>query len=288
MNTIIETMISAYKTETIYDKKNAMKEVLQEIILCGLSRAGFFQRAAFYGGTALRMFYGLDRFSEDLDFSLEEPDDTFDIKKYFPELEKEIAAYGLHADIREKKKSGDSNIKSAFVKGNTVEHLLMFYPDESSDFGINKNELTKIKLEVDTNPPKYAAFERRYRLRPMPYEVNLYDEPSLFAGKIHAVIGRSWSNRIKGRDLYDYVFYIAGNVPVNRMHLKDRLVQSGHLEENDPFELEDLKAMLCSKFDSIDYSQAKEDVIPFLRNPGETDLWSAEFFKQITDSLTER
>jgi len=288
MNSIIETMISAYKTETIYDKKNAMKEVLQEIILCGLSRAGFFQRTAFYGGTALRMFYGLDRFSEDLDFSLDKPDDTFDIKKYFPELEREIAAYGLHADIQEKEKSIDSNIKSAFVKGNTVEHLLMFYPGESSDFGISKNELTKIKLEVDVDPPKYATFERRFRLRPMPYEVNLYDEPSLFAGKIHAVLGRSWSSRIKGRDLYDYVFYIAGNVPVNRMHLKDRLVQSRHLEENDPFELEDLKAMLCSKFDSIDYSQAKEDVIPFLRSPGETDLWSAEFFKQITNSLTER
>ncbi len=77
-------MLKTYDINNIYDRKNAMKEIMQEIVLCGLSRAGFFKKAAFYGGTALRIFYGLDRFSEDLDFSLETADPAFDLSAYFP------------------------------------------------------------------------------------------------------------------------------------------------------------------------------------------------------------
>lgn len=129
MDTIIEQMLKAYKTETLYDKKNAMKEAMQEIVLCGLSRGGFFKEAAFYGGTALRIFHGLDRFSEDLDFSLISSNENFDLKEYFPVLEKEVKAYGLNVTISEKKKTKDSQILSAFLKGNTKEHMLVFYSD---------------------------------------------------------------------------------------------------------------------------------------------------------------
>ena len=130
MNTAIEQMLKNYQIENIYDQKNAMKEIMQEIVLCGLSRAGFFQKAAFYGGTALRIFYGLDRFSEDLDFSLVTADPDFDLTVYFPVLEKEVRAFGLHVTIQEKEKTKESNIRSAFLKGNTKEHLLLFYADE--------------------------------------------------------------------------------------------------------------------------------------------------------------
>ena len=130
MNEIINQMLSTYNVANVYDQKNAMKEIVQEIVLCGLSRAGFFKQAAFYGGTTLRIFYGLDRFSEDFDFSLEVADKTFDITSYFPVLEKEVRAFGLNMEIKEKKKTKKSNIKSAFVKGNTKEHLLMFYGDD--------------------------------------------------------------------------------------------------------------------------------------------------------------
>lgn len=285
MNTMIEQMLKAYDLRTVYDQKNAMKEVMQEIVLCGLCRAGFFQQAAFYGGTALRIFYGLNRFSEDLDFSLMEMQADFDIKAFFPVLEKEVRAYGLNVTIDEKEKVNDSNIQSAFLKGNTKEHLLMFYAENQAFANVPKNEIIKIKFEVDINPPKYAAFERKYRLQPIPYEVNLYDEPSLFAGKIHAVIGRTWKNRVKGRDLYDYVFYLTRGTAVNLRHLRERLIQSGHITDEDVLILDDLKQMLCEHFASIDYEQAKEDVEPFIRDSAALNIWSADFFKQITMGL---
>ena len=288
MNTLVEQMIQTYKAQTVYDQKNAMKEVMQEIVLCELSRAGFFRKVAFYGGTALRIFYGLDRFSEDLNFSLMCTDDDFEIRSYFPALEKAVRAYGLNVMIGDKEKASDSNIQSAFMKANTKEHLLMFYSADKEFSGVSNSELTKIKFEVDVNPPEYATFERKYRLQPVPYEVNLYDESSLFAGKLHAVIARAWKNRVKGRDLYDYVFYLSKGISFNRKHLKARLLQSEHITETQKFGLSDIKNMLNDKFDSIDYKQAKEDVAPFVRDTRVLDVWSADFFKQITDGLTER
>ena len=232
MNTAIEQMLKNYQIENIYDQKNAMKEIMQEIVLCGLSRAGFFQKAAFYGGTALRIFYGLDRFSEDLDFFLVTADPDFDLTVYFPVLEKEVRAFGLHVTIQEKEKTKESNIRSAFLKGNTKEHLLLFYADENLAGSVARSEVVKIKFEVDINPPEYAGFEHKYRLLPTPYEVNLYDVPSLFAGKIHAVLCRAWKSRIKGRDLYDYVFYLSRGSAVNQKHLRARLLQSGFISED--------------------------------------------------------
>lgn len=232
MNTVIEEMLKSYQVDNIYDRKNAMKEIMQEIVLCGLSRAGFFKEAAFYGGTALRIFYGLDRFSEDLDFSLEQINLDFDLCSYFPVLEKEVKTFGLNVEIQEKEKTKDSNIRSAFLKGNTKEHLLLFYADERLVGTVDKNEVVKIKFEVDTNPPAFATYEHKYRLLPVPYEIRLYDMPSLFAGKIHAVICRGWQSR----------------------------------------------------FDSIDFLQARKDVEPF-RNTSVLDIWSSDFFKQITEGL---
>ena len=284
MNTIIQEMLKQHDISTIYDKKNALKEVIQEIILCGLSRAGFFKEVAFYGGTALRIFYGLDRFSEDLDFSLLEENQNFDLAKYFPILEKEVKSFGLNVEITEKEKSIDSDIKSAFLKGNTREHMLLFYPN-SPLLGISSNELIKIKFEVDINPPKYASFEPQFKLLPAPYEVNLYDAPSLFAGKLHAVICRSWKNRIKGRDLYDYVFYLGKGTSFNLPHLRERLIQTGTIDSTSELTLKDVKNLLIEKFDAIDFEQAKKDVLPFIKDTRSIDIWSSTFFKAITQNL---
>ena len=286
MNTVIEEMLKSYQVDNIYDRKNAMKEIMQEIVLCGLSRAGFFKEAAFYGGTALRIFYGLDRFSEDLDFSLEQINLDFDLCSYFPVLEKEVKAFGLNVEIQEKEKTKDSNIRSAFLKGNTKEHLLLFYADERDVGTVAKNEVVKIKFEVDTNPPAFATYEHKYRLLPVPYEIRLYDMPSLFAGKIHAVICRGWQSRIKGRDLYDYIFYLSKAVTVNQKHLRARLIDSGYISENQECTLEEIKTMLKNRFDSIDFLQARKDVEPFIRDTSVLDIWSSEFFKQITEGLT--
>lgn len=287
MNHLIEEMLKNYEVQTSYDKKNAMKEIMQEIVLCGLSRAGFFRKAAFYGGTALRIFYGLDRFSEDLDFSLMEEDLEFDLKTYFPILENEIRAYGMNVTITEKEKRKRSDIRSAFLKGNTKEHLLLFYADETLAKSVPNSEVIKIKFEVDVNPPAYVGFEHKYRLLPMPYEVNLYDAPSLFAGKIHAVICRAWKTRVKGRDLYDYVFYLSRSIPVNLQHLRERLLQSGYITEKNECTLEDVKRMLRDRFENIDFQQAREDVMPFIRDSSILKLWSADFFTQITNTLTD-
>lgn len=285
MNQIINQMLNKYSGQTVYDKKNSIKEVVQEIMLCGLSRAGFFKAATFYGGTALRIFYGLDRFSEDLDFSLKESNPLFDFAEYIPMLEKEIQSYGLNFSIEVKEKSIESNIKSAFLKGNTKEHILMFYADEKLTPSIGSNDLIKIKFEVNIDPPNYATFETKYKLLPIPYEIVLYDMPSLFAGKIHAVICRGWKNRVKGRDLYDYVFYISRGTKLNLKHLAARLVQSGYISTIDEITIEDVRTMLCKRFENIDYSQAKQDVLPFIKNPDTLNIWNKDFFCEITKGL---
>ena len=257
MQQVLEQMLRSYEPQTSIDKKNAIKEIIQEIVLCGLSRAGFFKHAAFYGGTALRIFYGLDRFSEDLDFSLMAPE-GFDLGEYLPALEKEIRSYGLNFKAEERVKTAESAIQSALIK---------------------------IKFEIDTNPPPFATFEHKYRLLPSPYEICLYDAPSLFAGKVHAVLCRAWKNRIKGRDLYDYVFYLSMNTPVNLKHLEARLRQSGFMETEAPLDIDRLKDMLRARFATIDYDQAKQDVLPFIKDPNKLAVWSQDFFDQITENL---
>ena len=285
MNSVIEEMLKEYNAETLEEKKLAIKEIIQEIVLCGLSRAGFFDKAAFYGGTALRIFYGLDRFSEDLDFSLKKKDGDFDLSSYFGTLEKEVRAFGLNLKIEEKQKSVDSNVRSAFLKGNTKEHLLLFYKDDDFSSGLNKDEVLKVKFEVDVNPPLGAGYDYRYSLKPSPYEATLYDLPSLFAGKIHAIICRAWKNRVKGRDLYDYVFYLQKGAKLNLLNLKEKLIQSGVIKEEDDLSLDKVKEMLNDRFEKIDYENAKDDVINFIKDKSSLNLWSERFFKEITKEL---
>ena len=284
MQTIVSQMLERCRADSLGEERNALKEVVQEVALCGLSRAGFFKSTAFYGGTALRIFYGLDRFSEDLDFSLTAPDPAFDLKVYFPILESEVHATGLNFTVEEKVKSAESNIRSAFLKGNTKEHILNFFQGQDSS-ALHPREIIRIKFEVDIDPPAFATFETKYRLLPSPYEVRLYDLPSLFAGKIHAVLCRAWKNRVKGRDLYDYVFYLAKGAPVNLAHLKARLVDSGFIGEDFQLDRESLIGLLNERFAEIDYEQAKQDVLPFIKDKSKLNLWSAAFFSDITKNL---
>lgn len=285
MHDVIESMLAPYRADTLVDRKNAAKEVIQEIVLCGLSRAGFFDRAAFYGGTALRIFHGLNRFSEDLDFSLMEPDPAFDLADYFAVLEREVRSFGLNVEIAKKEKGHASDIHSAFLKGNTREHLLLFYPAEDARSGVPADEKLRIKFEVDVNPPAHASFCRTYRLLPAPYEVNLYDAPSLFAGKIHAVLCRGWKTRVKGRDLFDYLFYLARDVPVNLAHLNARLAQTGFLTEGEALDVDGLKRVLRERFGQIDFGNARRDVEPFIADRRSLDMWSAPFFCHVTEGL---
>ena len=279
-------MLKNYQAETLDEKKNAIKEIIQEVVLCGLARAKFFEKAAFYGGTALRIFYGLDRFSEDLDFSLKKPDKDFNLSSYFPVLEKEVRAFGLNLKVEEKQKSADS--KSAFLKGNTKEHLLLFYTNVDFSIGVNRDEVLRIKFEVDINPPSGAGYEHRYSLKPAPYEATLYDLPSLFAGKVHAILCRGWKNRIKGRDLYDYVFYLQRGATLNLENLKQKLIQSNAWKVEDELTLDEVKKMLCERFDWIDFEKAKDDVKDFIKDKTALDVWSVDFFKAITKQISQK
>ena len=281
----IERMLQPYQAQNAEQQKHALREILQEVVLCGLSRAGFFNHAAFYGGTALRIFYGLDRFSEDLDFSLIAPDPGFSLGKYLPTLEAEASSFGLSLKAETKEKTQDSAIQSAFVKAETKEHILTFFEDDAQAKEIPESELTRIKLEIDTDPADGATFERQYRLLPMPYEVRLYDEGSLFAGKIHAVLCRTWKNRVKGRDLYDYIFYLSRGTRFNLDHLNRKLIQTGFLNRDERLSEAQVRTALCGHFARIDFEQAKRDVLPFIQHREHLDIWSAEFFSQITRAL---
>ncbi len=276
-------MLKKYSCKTADDYKNALKEILQEIALLGLFRANLFDMAAFYGGSALRIFYGLDRFSEDLDFSLLNRSDEFDVSPYCDFIRDEMAAFGFEAEVTKKVKAGQSNIESAFIKAGTLIHLLQIESISPPVSGIAGNELLKIKLEIDTNPPAGAEYGVKYLLTPVPCHVRLFSSSSLFAGKLHALLCRNWkSGRMKGRDLYDYVWYLSRTTPLNIIHLAERMKQTGQLKKDEKLTSAGLKEMLGDKFSSIDYTQAKQDVMPFIKDPRVLDLWSAGFFSSIT------
>lgn len=282
INNVLNEMIKKYNINSIQDETNAIKEIVQEIVLCALSRSGFFNEAAFYGGTALRIFYGLDRFSEDLDFSLLKPDKDFMLDKYFDSIENEMKAYGIDCYISKKEKVENSNIETAFVKGESKTYILNFFGEDAILDNSKLLKDIKVKFEVDVNPAKYANTEVKYKLLPSPHEVRVYDKPSLFAGKIHAILCRNWKSRTKGRDLYDYIFYLSMDTKVNIDNLREKLINSNVLSRTDEFDINILKDMLYKKFDDIDFGNAKDDVRAFIKDTKSLDVWNKEFFKQIT------
>jgi predicted nucleotidyltransferase component of viral defense system len=278
-------MLHKYKIESLKDAKNALKEITQEVILCGLSRARFFKKAAFHGGTALRIFYALRRFSEDLDFSLVLADLNFNLSHYLPFVENELCAIGLNFKAEPKTNPFNPAIASAFLTGNLKENLSLFYPNTRSLKAVHPEEVIKIKIDVDLNTPGFATFENKNKFFPSFYQIKLHDMPTLFAGKLHAVLCRAWKNRIKGRDLYDYIFYISQNSAVNMPYLKAKLVNSGFIDSNFDLVRTSLINLLNEHFTSVDIDLAKQDVLPFVTNSNELKHWNLQFFLDITKNI---
>ena len=234
MNTVIETMLSKYNPKNNQERENAIKEILQEIALAGLSRGGFFEKAAFYGGTCLRIFHGLNRFSEDLDFALLEKDPSFKLDAYFSSLKKEFQSYGIEMNFEQKSKEDEKEIQSAFIKGNTLMLMMSFFPKSYEAKKVVSNQKLKIKFEIDIDNPSGGITEHRFKMLPAPYEVQIFDETTLFAGKIHAMLCRSYKNHVKGRDFYDYLFYIGKGSKFNIKYLENKLKNSKvYISEND-------------------------------------------------------
>lgn len=287
MNSALEAMLSKYDVKNSRDRENAIKEIIQEIALSGLSQAGFFDNVAFYGGTCLRIFYGLNRFSEDLDFALVKKNPDFELNKYFPALEKTFNSFGL--DIRVESKEKETEIKSAFLKGNTLLLMFSFFPNTNDASDFISNQKIKIRFEVDTDNPVGGTTEVKYKMLPSPYEVKVFDESTLFAGKIHAIICRTYKNHVKGRDYYDYLFYVGKGSKINLQYLENKLKNTGGIiDEKDALTLEMVKKLLAEKFSSADYESAKEDVIRFIKDDESLKIWKKELFLSTLDQLESK
>ena len=286
MNKALEDMLRPYAPSTPLDWVQAIREVVQEVVLLGFWRNGFFEQAAFYGGTALRIFHGLNRFSEDLDFSLRSENDEARLESVLASLEIELAAWGFSFQAEAKSSGRHTGIESAFLKGNTRINLLNVGVPEELSRHFLPNQKIMIKLELDTAPPPFAGTEVRTHLLPTPFQVRLYDLPSLFAGKLHALLFRDWKSRVKGRDFYDFVWFIGRKVPVNLPHLEARIRQTGNPAIGN-LDLAGLQSLLSERFGKVDLAAAADEVRPYLADARELALWSETFFRELVPRLTE-
>ncbi len=278
----IQSLIKKYRNSSL-KKRDILREILQQSALFGLARQNFFEHAAFYGGTALRILYNLDRFSEDLDFSLLKPESQFDFHPFLEGLQKEMRSLGFHVDVTSKKK--EPPVLSAFVKSNTLKLLLTIEEEQMSKKGVHPDEKIAIKLEIDTNPPSGFEVETKLVLNPTPFYVLTYRPSDLFAGKMHAILCRSWKTRVKGRDWYDLIWFVANETPVHLAHLTSRMQQSGHLPPAKSLTHKNLIDFLKKKIQTVDWNQARDDVKTFLYDPKVLDIWSEQFFLDLIQHI---
>ena len=274
-------MLARYENRRLEDYVRALREIIQEIALLGLWRAKFFEKAAFYGGTALRLLYGLDRFSEDLDFSLLRPSGSFDLSRYGQALEAEMESLGFRVAFARKDGKASTAVQSAFLKADTLTQLLVVEAGERIVRQLPKGQAIKVKLEIDTDPPPGFATEVQYVLHPIPFSVRSYVLPDLFAGKMHAVLCRRWKNRVRGRDWYDFVWFVSNHPQLHLSHLEKRMVQTGDWDEGKTMTPGDFYASVDRAVDSVDLTAARREVGPFVNNPDALTVWSKEFFHAI-------
>lgn len=280
---MIKEWLDSYKPANEQDAKDALREIMQEIALAGLYRAGFFEKAAFYGGTALRIFYGLDRFSEDLDFSLLDVDTEFNLGKYQEAIVNEFESLGMKVSIREKKKTVKSNIDSAFLKSETLWKELVL-EDIIPQQGINRIANVKIKIEVDAEPPLGFETEEKLLLRPFSFYVKCFTLSDLFAGKMHALLFRKWGQNVKGRDWYDMEWYIKKGVALNLRHFALRAKDSGDWD-SDVITENEFRRLFAKKIDAVNMRYVKDDIKRFITDQGILEIWSPKYFHDLAAHL---
>lgn len=285
MQEAIQRMLARYSVRSNDEGIRALREIIQECALLGLWRGKFFEHAAFYGGTALRILHGMDRFSEDLDFTLLRSDASFGLSRYTDPLQKELRGLGfeVHIDLREKVVT--SPVQSAFVKANTRSHLIRIGIPQGMAIQIPANQTVRIKLEIDTDPPQGFSTESRFLLSPIPFAVRVCVLPDLFAGKMHALLFRRWKNRVKGRDWHDLVWFVTHHPDLHLAHLEERMRQTGDWDGKDKLSPAIFLSLFREAVDRLDVNQAQREVRPFLRRPELVDAWSAEFFLQLAGRI---
>ena len=280
---MIKDWLAEYNPRNKDEAQSALREIMQEVALAGLYRGGFFEKAAFYGGTALRIFHGLDRFSEDLDFSLLQPDPDFSLDKYLDAIQIEFQALGMQVSIKEKKKAKDTHVDSAFLKSETIWRELVL-EGIIPQSGLGQQASIKIKIEVDTVPPVGFETEEKLLLRPFSYYVKCFTLPNLFAGKMHALLLRKWKENVKGRDWYDFEWYVKKGVPMNLKHFIERAQGSGDLQDEKLIE-QQFRKLLPDKIDSVDIEKVKTDAVRFMPDGTRLDIWSKKYFADLTEHL---
>jgi predicted nucleotidyltransferase component of viral defense system len=283
MDLSIKKMLESYPVGITQADK--LREILQQTALLGLARHRFFEHAIFYGGTALRILYGLDRYSEDLDFSLIKPSQDFDFQPFLEGMRLEVESMGFQLFVKVREKNKESGIWSAFLKTNTLE-LLLSIDEKSKTRGIHPDQKIQIKLEIDIDPPIYnLPIESKLVKNPIPFYITTFRNIDLCAGKMHAVLCRAWRNRVKGRDWYDLIWYVQNEIPVNLAYLRVKMVQTKHLGVGEKFGEQELHQKLRQRIDQIDWELAKNDVLPFIQDKRRLDLWSSQFFHDLIKQL---
>ena len=270
---IIQEKLETYNCRSSLEEEQALREITQEIVLAALGRTKFFEQAGFQGGTCLRIFHSLNRFSEDLDFALLKSKKNFTLAPYLESVQRELTAYGYELEIDDRSKAGQV-VRKAFLKDDSVGHLLRL------NYALKAGPMRKlrIKVEVDTHPPPGATYVMPILDFPFPSAVRTFDMPSLFAGKIHALLCRTY---LKGRDWYDFIWYTARKTSINHALLSASLKQTGpwkgqHIVTDNAWCIEQLQTAIKS----LDWQQAREDVRRFVK-PADLrslELWSRDYF----------
>ncbi len=280
---MIKEWLNMYRLSNQEDATHALREIMQEMALAGLYRSGFFKKAAFYGGTALRIFYGLNRYSEDLDFSLLEPNPEFSLESYLGEIVAEFESAGMQVSVREKQKTNVSAVDSAFLKSETIWRELVL-EEVLPQSGLNQIARVKIKIEVDTLPSPGFATEEKLLLKPFSFYVKCFTLPDLFAGKMHALLFRKWGTNVKGRDWFDLEWYIRQGVTLNLDHFVERARDSGDWPKA-TMTPEEFRQLLHKKIESVDMARVKADISRFIPDTRVLDIWSAGYFRDLVGYL---
>lgn len=271
---VIQAKLESYHSRSKSEEENAFKEICQEIALAGLARKNFFASAAFQGGTCLRIVHGLERFSEDLDFILMTPKHGFQWEPFLLSIAKEFASFGLSLEATERSKVPNP-VKKAFLKeGSFGQVLELRYPRSRSDA-----KKIFIKLEIDTNPAAGSDFETHFLSFPSSFSIATQTPESLFAGKCHALLCRQYE---KGRDWFDFLWYVQQKTVPNKQHLKNALEQCGPYQgEKIPISHEWILHELENKVRLVDWPVVVKDVEKFV-SPEQQEslrLWDADFFR---------
>lgn len=276
---IIKQKLETYSAKTKFEEDNALKEIMQEIALYALWRADFFDHALFQGGTSLRILHQLNRFSEDLDFILDKPNPDFNWKFYVPTLHLVFEEFGIVNEIISKDKM-DGNIKKAALKNDSIVNQI------DLQFARDNRKKIQIKLEIDINPPEHSGEDYTYLDFPLDHQVRHQDLPSNFALKIHALLCRP---HLKGRDWYDFAWYISRRISPNLRHLQSALIQKGPWENQIDLNVTPqwLSENLTEKINNINWQGAKDDVAPLLKSVEvkSLELWGVKFFSNKLQKL---